>query len=171
RPDVDADVLAFLGQAVYAADALAVTATDEEVHTLVRTAGGGVVLGDRPQRGELQAGLFLGFAAGHLLGLLVLVDQPSDQFQQPGVGAFLHGADAELFDQHHGVALRVVGQHADRIVAHEQLAAQARAHAAVELTVTQVQTVEAIEAAKAGLTLDDLDIRLAEAVAHAGFLS
>src|SRR5690606_6529423 len=97
-----------------------------------------------------------------------LVDQAGDQFQQPGVGAFVQRADAELLDQHHIVVPRVIGQHADRVMAHKQFAAELRAHAAGELAMAQVQTVQAVEALEAGLALEHLDIGMWHAIPPCG---
>lgn len=95
---------------------------------------------------------------GHFLRLLVLVDQAGDQLQQPGVGELLHRPDAELLDEHHAIALRVVGQHADRVMADEQFPTDFPAHAAVELAMPQAQAIETIEAAEAFLALHELDV-------------
>ncbi len=55
-------------------------------------------------------------------------------------------------------ALRVVGQHADRVMADEQFPTDFPAHAAVELAMPQAQAIETIEAAEAFLALHELDV-------------
>ncbi|MNP46017.1 hypothetical protein D3C76_1399880 [compost metagenome] len=66
---------------------------------------------------------------GDFLGLLVFVDQPGNHLDQPRVGDLVQCAHAELLDQHHFVAHRVVRQHAYRIVAHKQFATDLAPHA------------------------------------------
>ncbi|MNP67957.1 hypothetical protein D3C76_1638520 [compost metagenome] len=94
---------------------------------------------------------------GDFLGLLILVDQPGHHFDQPRVVDLAQRPHTELLDQHHFIALRVVGQHAHRIMAHEQLAADLTAHAPGEQLVAQVHLVELVEALEAIGPLDDLD--------------
>ncbi|MOA06292.1 hypothetical protein D3C78_1259230 [compost metagenome] len=141
-----------------AAGITAVAAANEQMDPLVAAARRRQVVADRPQRAEGHPGLLDGLAAGDLFRLLVLVDQAGDQLQQPGIHPGLQRADTELLDQHHLVALRVVGQDANRIVAHEQLTTDHRPHAAGELPVPQVQAIDPIETTEAMLALGDFDI-------------
>ncbi|MNC49636.1 hypothetical protein D3C75_988270 [compost metagenome] len=143
-----------------AAGTATVAAADVQVHALVAAARRRVVGGHRPQLAKGQTGFLHGLATGHLLRHLVLVDQPGHQLQQPGVRALVQRADAELLDQHHRIAQRIVGQHADRIVADEQLAADHRSHAASEQLVAQVHAIQRIEATETGLALDDFHFQI-----------
>ncbi|MCY1178139.1 hypothetical protein D9M73_184780 [compost metagenome] len=136
----------------------AVAAANEQMDPLVAAARRRQVVADRPQRAQRHAGLLDGLAAGDVFRLLVLVDQAGDQFQQPGIHPRLQRADTELFDQHHFVALRVIGQDANRIVAHEQLTTDHRPHAAGELAVPQVQAIDPVETTEAMLAQGDFDI-------------
>ncbi|MNZ98920.1 hypothetical protein D3C78_1182250 [compost metagenome] len=54
--------------------------------------------------------------------------------------------------------LRVVGQDTDGVVAHEQLAADHRAHAASELAMPQMQPIDPVEATETMFPLGDFDI-------------
>ncbi|MNP52978.1 hypothetical protein D3C76_1474100 [compost metagenome] len=90
--------------------------------------------------------------------MLILVDQTSDQFDQPGVFDLAHGADPELLDQYHFIALGIVRQHAHRIVTHEQLAADLAAHASGKQLVAQTHLVEPVKALVAIDLIDDLDL-------------
>ncbi|MNR07323.1 hypothetical protein D3C85_1234390 [compost metagenome] len=110
---------------------------EEQVNVFVTAAGRREVTGHRPQGAEGQAGFFFGFAVGDFLGLLVLVDQPGHHLDQPGVVDLVQCTNAELLDQHHFIAQRVVRQHAHRIMAHEQFAADLAAHAPGKQLVAQ----------------------------------
>jgi len=120
-------------------------------------AGRREILGDRPQCGECQSSFLLGFAVCNLLRLFVLVDQAGDHFHQPRVGGAAHGAYAKLLDQHHFIALRVVGQHAHGVMPHEDLAVDHPAHAAVEFFVAQLHAIELVETLIGIVALNNLD--------------
>ena len=89
--------------------------------------------------------------------LFILVDQTSDQFYQPRIVSLAHRADAKLFDQHHFVALRIVRQHAHGIMTHEHFTIDLAAHAPGEQLMSQVHTVELVEALIAALAAHDVD--------------
>ena len=112
----------------------------------------------RPQLADLQPRLLDRLAAGHFLGLLLLVDQTGHGFHQPGVVATRHRTHPELFDQHHLVALGVVGQHAHGVVTHEKLALDLCAHAATEQSMTQPKAIQAVKAAETAIALDDFHV-------------
>jgi len=93
----------------------------------------------------------------HLFRLLVLVDQPGDHLDQPGVGDLVQGTHTKLLDQDHFIALRVVRQNAHRVMAHEQLTADFPTHSTGEQLMAKVELVEPIKALEALVPLDDLD--------------
>lgn len=136
---------------------LAAATPEKQMNKLVTATRRREVTGHRPQRAEAQACLFFGFAVGDFLRLLILVDQPGDQFDQPGIVGLVQRTDAELLDQHHFVTQRIVGQHADGVVAHEQLAADLAPHATGEQFMAQAHLVELVEALEAIGPFDDLD--------------
>ncbi|MNN55819.1 hypothetical protein D3C81_1707150 [compost metagenome] len=90
--------------------------------------------------------------------LFILVDQTSDQFHQPWVLDLAQGAHAKLFDQHHFIAPGIVWQHADRIMTHEQLAADFLAHAAGEQLMAQMHSIKTIKTLETVLAPGNLDI-------------
>jgi hypothetical protein len=87
----------------------------------------------------------------------ILVDQTGDQFDQPGIVGLAHGADAELLDQHHFIALRIVRQHAHGIMAHEHFTIDLAAHATGEQFVAQVHAIELVEALVALFAPNDIN--------------
>src|SRR5690606_36648103 len=105
-----------------------------------------------------QPGFFHGCAAGHCVGSLVLVNRADYGFHQPWAVAARHSAHAELFDQYHLVALRVVRQHAHDIVTHKKLALDFCAHAASEQSMTQPEAIQVIETAETAISLDNFHV-------------
>ncbi|MNN76234.1 hypothetical protein D3C81_1925970 [compost metagenome] len=88
--------------------------------------------------------------------LFVLVDQTGNQFDQPRIVGLAQGADAKLLDQHHFVTLRIVRQHAHRIMTNEHFTIDLAAHAASEQFVAQVHTIELVEALEALFAPNDI---------------
>ncbi len=156
RPDLDADIFRLFHQAMQPARPRAVATPQVQMDEFIAAARGWKILGHRPKRSEGKPSFLLRFTMSNFFRLFVLVDQAGHQFHQPRVGDLVHGADAKLLDQHHFIALRVVGQHAHRVMAHEQFTADFAAHATGKQFVTQVHTVEFVETLEAALALDDV---------------
>ena len=110
-PDGDADIFSFLFQSMDATGPGAFATAQEQVDKFGAATRRRKVLRDRPECGECKASFLFGFAVCNLLRLLILVDQAGNHFDQPRVVGTAHGAYAKLLDQHHFIALRVVGQH------------------------------------------------------------
>ncbi len=116
------------------------------------------IFGDRPQRGECQPSFLLGFAVCNLLRLFILVDQAGDHFHQPWVIGTAHGAYTKLLDQHHLIALRIVRQHAHRVMPNEDFTIDQPAHAAIEFFVAQLHAIKLVEALVSIVMLNNLDL-------------
>ncbi|MNO22365.1 hypothetical protein D3C76_121470 [compost metagenome] len=127
------------------------------MHEFVAAARRWKILGHRPQRPDDKPSFLLRFAVSNFFRLLILVDQTSDQFDQPRIVGLAHGADAELLDQHYFVALWIVGQHAHRIVTHKHFTVDLAAHATGEQFMAQVQTIEFVKTLVAALASHDVD--------------
>ncbi|MCY1177695.1 hypothetical protein D9M73_180120 [compost metagenome] len=87
----------------------------------------------------------------------ILVDQTSDQFDQPRIVGLVHGADAKLLDQHHFIALWIVRQHAYRVMANEHFTIDLATHAPGEQFVAQVHALEFVEALVAFFAPHDIN--------------
>src|SRR5215475_5347544 len=130
--DLDANVLVFLRQAVDAADPAAVDAAAIELQRFAGTAGARQIVADGHQLPDLAAGFFFRLAMGDCFRRLTRIDDPRDDLLLPGRLAGGHGADPELLDEHHAVALGIVGQDAHRMAALEHFAHDLAAPAATE---------------------------------------
>ena len=84
-----------------------------------------------------------------------------NDFQLPRRATVSVGPDAELLDQQHAVALRVVGQHGGGVAALEQLALERPAPAAAEQAVAQPITVDPKITLKHGFLRQHVHITLA----------
>src|SRR5690349_7055498 len=122
-----------------------VTTPQVQMHELVAAARRWKVFEYRPERPDYQPSFLLRLAVSNCFRHFVLVDQTSDQFDQPRVVGLAHGTDAKLLDQHHFIALRVVRQHAHRIMTNEHFTIDLAAHAACEQFVTQMHAFEFVE--------------------------
>ena len=137
---------------------VASTRAQKSVRSSDEAPGLGVIARDRFEVGRAQAGLLGGLAAGHVLGRLAGLDEAGDDLQQPRLGAAGQGPGAKLFDQHHRIAHRIVGQHRDGGGVVEHLAHDLAAPAAGESAVAQADALDAEEAAKRGLATEDIEI-------------
>jgi len=129
-------------------------------------AGAGQVLAGEDQVGDRAAGFLHRLAADDVLRRLARIDDAGHRLDDPrSLGGLQprrlpggEGAHAELFDQHQGVALRVVEHGADGVAALEHLAAERLRPAAGEQPVAQGVTVDAEIALEGRKFLDDLDV-------------
>lgn len=79
-----------------------------------------------------HAGLFLRFAAAHVFDAFAGFDHTRHHFQQPWRITGIDRGDAQLFNQYHFVAHRIVGQQHRRMAALENFTRDFRAHFAIE---------------------------------------
>jgi hypothetical protein len=127
------------------------------VDRLAGATGADVETADFLEATQFQARLFDRLAPRNHLGGLFAVDDPGDDLHQPGPADPRQGADAKLFDQHHDIGPRVVGQHGHGVTAFEQFARQRRTHAAAKQRVTQAVALETKDAVVADLARLDVD--------------
>ena len=157
EPD-DARLFAFFGQAVDAAGVGAVDSAKKEVHALRGLRRADVEAADRQEFEHRAAGLLARFATGDGGRRLAGLDQSGNDFEQARPARVGPGADPELLDHHHFVALRVVEQDGGDIALFDQLAHDRRAHPAGKQAVAQTQPRQPVEALVANLAREDFEV-------------
>ena len=145
-------------QAVQAADALAVDPAAVEMKDLGGAARARHDRADRLERGDRAAGLLERLAAHHLFRSLARLDDAGHCLDHPGSEPGGVGADAELLDQHHPIARRVVGQDHGGVAALEQLARHDLGPAAAEAPVAQAVGLDAEVTVVGDGPFEDLDV-------------
>ncbi len=107
---------------------------------------------------DLDAGFLDSLTPDHLLGRLAALDPSGHDFPGPGMASGGIGAGAELPDQQHLVAHRVVGQDARRHAGLEDLPADHLALAALEQRVPEEIGADAEVTLEGHGALDQLDL-------------
>ncbi len=135
---MDADILVFVLKAVYAAN-FALASTQPTYKAVLSDVPPGLRRYSQTNSDARtgHGGLLDGLAPRHLLARLAGTDDAGDDLVQPRRIRPAERTDAELLDQHDGVAARIPQQHGDRIAALEAQPADLVAPAAGEALVLQ----------------------------------
>ena len=111
------------------------------------------------KRGQLQSRLLARLTTGGVARVLARIHPPCNGLQHPGARiAPPIGAHAELLDQQHPVAHRIIGQDQRGIGGHKDLALHDRAETAVKSRMTQRHAAGQEKPLMAVLRGDQLDL-------------